>query len=107
MVDDRFGVDITPDDDGNRTVTLSGEIDLGSAPAVWDALQPALEDAKRVVVDLSDVRFIDSTGLSVLVRAHRRLSHNGGILVVRSPSEMAGRVLRVTGLDTVFGLADS
>ncbi len=107
MVEDRFGVEITPDDDGKRTVALSGEIDLASAPAVWDALEPALEDATRVVVDLSDVRFIDSTGLSVLVRAHRRLSHNGGTLVVRSPSEMAGRVLRVTGLDTVFGWADS
>jgi anti-anti-sigma factor len=107
MVDDRFGVEITSDDDGKRTIVLSGEIDLASAPAVWDALEPALEDAACVVVDLSSVRFIDSTGLSVLVRAHRRLANNGGTLVVRSPSEMASRVLRITGLDTVFGLNDT
>jgi anti-anti-sigma factor len=106
MVDDRFGVEITRDDDRKRTIALSGEIDLASAPAVWDALAPALEDADCVVVDLSNVRFIDSTGLSVLVRAHRRLTNNGGTLVVQSPSEMAGRVLRITGLDSVFGLTE-
>ena len=106
MVDDRFGVEITRDDASQRTIFLSGEIDLASAPAVWDALEPALQDATCVIVDLSSVRFIDSTGLSVLVRAHRRLAHNGGTLVVRSPSEMAGRVLRITGLDSVFGLSD-
>ena len=107
MVDDRFGVEITSDDNGKRTIALSGEIDLASAPAVWDALVPALENATSVVVDLSSVRFIDSTGLSVLVRAHRRLGNNGGTFIVRSPSEMAGRVLRITGLDSVFGLTES
>ena len=107
MVDDRFGVEVTLDDAKQPTVTLSGEIDLASAPAVWEALEAAVEDATCLVVDLSEVRFIDSTGLSVLVRAHRRLANHGGALVVRSPSEMAGRVLRVTGLDTVFGLVDS
>jgi anti-sigma B factor antagonist len=107
VVEDRFGVEVTLDDPQQRTVALSGEIDLASAPAVWEAIEPVLEDASCVVVDLSDVRFIDSTGLSVLVRAHRRLGSHGGILIVRSPSETAGRVLRVTGLDTVFGLRDS
>ena len=106
MVDDRFGVELTGEENGTRTVVLSGEIDLVSASALWEALEPVLEGAKRVVVDLSSVRFIDSTGLSVLVRAHRRLSHNGGVLVVRSPSEMAWRVLRITGLDSIFGLTD-
>lgn len=97
-----FELEIGPDAGGDAVVILSGDVDLAAATDVWDALEPALEGARRVVVDLSGVRFIDSTGLSVLVRAHRRLAHDGGGLVVRRPSEMAARVLDVTGLDELF-----
>jgi anti-sigma B factor antagonist len=105
-MDDRFEVEVLPDGGTERTVLLSGEIDLASAPPVWEALESAIDDATRVVVDLSGVRFIDSTGLSLLVRAHRHLRQAGGTFIVRSPSEMAARVLNITGLDTVFGLGD-
>jgi len=105
-MDDRFDVEVVADGGTERTVLLSGEIDLASASAVWDVLQSVIDDATRVVVDLSSVRFIDSTGLSLLVRAHRRLRNAGGTFAVRSPSEMAARVLEITGLDAVFGLLD-
>ena len=101
-MDDRFDVEVVADGGTERTVLLSGEIDLASASAVWDVLQSVIDDATRVVVDLSSVRFIDSTGLSLLVRAHRRLRNAGGTFAVRSPSEMAARVLEITGLDAVF-----
>jgi anti-sigma B factor antagonist len=105
-MDDRFEVEVLPNGGTERTVLLSGEIDLASAPAVWEALESAIDDATRVVVDLSEIRFIDSTGLSLLVRAHRHLRQAGGTFTVRSPSEMAARVLKITGLDAVFGLGD-
>jgi anti-sigma B factor antagonist len=103
MDGDGFGVEVVAGGGTERTVLLSGEIDLASAPAVWDAIEAVIKGATRLVVDLSAVRFIDSTGLSLLVRAHRRLREAGGDFAVRSPSEMAARVLAVTGLDSVFG----
>lgn len=102
-MDGRFGIEIDTTGAGDPLIVLSGEVDLAGAADIWTALEPVLDGAGRVVVDLSAVKFMDSTGLSVLVRAHRRLMHNGGQLVVRHPSEMAARLLDVTGLDGLFG----
>ena len=50
-------------------VSVRGEIDLSGAPTLWDLLAETITDTKRVVVDLSETEFIDSTALSVLVRS--------------------------------------
>src|SRR5262245_6694994 len=61
-------------DHGMRTVSVTGELDQGTAPELRGALADALGDgAAPVLVDLSDCDFIDSTGLSLLVEAKRRL----------------------------------
>ena len=102
----RFAAEVRSDPEpGTRTVALAGELDLAVATKLWEALEPLLDGAPRcLVLDLSDVEFMDSTALSVLVRAHRRLMHDGGELVIRRPSDAAARILEVTGLGQLFGL---
>jgi anti-sigma B factor antagonist len=57
------------------------------------------------VIDLSAVDFIDSTGLGVLVGALRYYKEDDGTIALRSPSRIADRVLKVSGLNTAFGEA--
>jgi anti-anti-sigma factor len=80
-------------------VTLTGEINIDVAPTIdreLDALIAA--DARFVVLDLSDVSFLDSSGIRSIVRAARTLSERDGRLTCRGLSGAAGRVLEVSGL---------
>jgi anti-anti-sigma factor len=82
---------------GNETVVrLGGELDLAASHTVQRAL--AHLDG-RVVVDLSDLRFLDSTGIRAFVIAHQRLVEQGGAFVVRSPQAQVRRVLEIAGMD--------
>lgn len=86
-------------------LTLSGEVDIYSSPALRNALAAAsAEGCSMIVVDLNGVSFIDSSGLGVLVGALRRAREAGGDLKVVSAQEFVGRIMRITGLDHVFAL---
>jgi anti-sigma B factor antagonist len=93
--------------DGPVVVSVRGEIDIASAPVLWERLAEAIPTAQeRLVVDLTDTTFMDSMGLSVLVRAFKRLRHGGADLVLRSPNGSVRRVLNITRLDTVITIED-
>ena len=91
-------------DDGDVLIFLRGEFEIGSAPQVREALARAEEfDPRRIVIDLTGVTWIDSTGLAVLVAARKRLSRNGHDLVILLGLETPfGRKLAQTGLDRVL-----
>ena len=102
---DAAALDIHIDHDGDRAVvTVRGEIDLYTAPQLEDVLRGAssASDAPLVIVDLSGVRFMDSTGLGALVRARQRILDLGGRLTVASPSPQVRRLLDITGLAEVL-----
>ena len=83
-------------------VHVAGEIDMETAPALKEGLlELADEGVERVVVDMAQTEFIDSTGLHALVVAVRQLRELGGDLVVKSPSPNAARVLELSGLTAV------
>ena len=90
---------------GASIVRLSGELDLANAGVVERELQLALADGNgRVVLDLGDLTFIDSTGIALIVRAWQRVdaaAGNGGEggLVLCCQNEQVRRVLEVTGLE--------
>jgi anti-sigma B factor antagonist len=84
-----------------------GDIDLASADAMKAALAAALEEASTVVVDLGEVGFIDSTGLSALVWGHGQAQESGGSLRLRRPTPMLRRLLEITALDAVLVTEDS
>lgn len=85
--------------DGDLVIDLRGEVDDVSAPHLWSCLEIELgQGPPRVVLDLSQVSFLSSAGVTVIIRLLRQLADTGGDLVIRSPSPTAQRVLDVTGL---------
>ena len=99
-------IDVSVDDEtGGTVLTVTGEIDLRTAPDLRTHIDRVLDGGTtRLVVDLGAVDFLDSTGLSVLVGAHKRLARSGGRLVVANSPDIVARVLSITGLDRVFEL---
>jgi len=94
---------------GDHTiVTLAGEIDLYTAPRLQSELVAAMRsaDPALVVVDMSGVEFCDSTGMNVLLAAHRQACERGGDLVLAGPRAPVRKILEVTGLASVFTVHD-
>jgi anti-anti-sigma factor len=87
--------------EGDEAVlTLTGELDPHTAPMLADELDGLeAEGSRTIVLVLSGLGFIDSSGLRVLIAADRDLTERGGSLVLRSPSETVRRLLEITGLD--------
>jgi anti-sigma B factor antagonist len=105
MMDVSFAVE---ERQGIPVLGVSGEIDVYTAPRLRERLlELAQQGTTRVVVDLSEVSFVDSTGLGVLVSGLKRFREGGGdlLLVVVQPQIM--KVLEITGLTTVFSVHTS
>lgn len=80
-------------------LAVSGELDLAAASSLEEELSHALESGSQVIViDLKDLDFIDSTGLSVLVGAHQRAQEAGLQLGLVNPGAQVERLLSLTGL---------
>ena len=80
-------------------VKVTGEIDIGSAPRLISCLNEAVGECERpVVVDLSGVEFMDSTGLALLLNAHRRLSRREKGFAVVCADGPVHRVFTITDM---------
>ena len=98
----------TASQEGHAVVTATGELDLYTAPRLQNALAGLLRDQPgHVVVDMSGIDFCDSTGMNVLLSAHKRLKERGGTLELAAPRPAVKRILQVTGLDSVFTVTDA
>jgi anti-sigma B factor antagonist len=81
------------------TVSLVGELDIRSAPDLEQRLAAAqASDARRVVVDMSGLQFIDSTGLRVLLSAKRRADVDGGELLIHNAQSQVRRLFEIAGI---------
>ena len=97
-----FDVDVDKQD-GVAIVAVSGELDISTSPWLRDRLvELAGSDAKRIVVDLEAVEFLDSTGLGVLVGGLKRMRSNGGDLVLVCTKPRILKVFEITALTKVF-----
>ncbi|MFI0352252.1 STAS domain-containing protein [Actinomadura sp. 9N407] len=93
---------------GHVLITLRGELDVASTPALRERLHAALQDpGPLVVIDLSQVTFCDASGLALLVGARRRTEPKGVTLVLAAPSAQMTRMLGVTGLHGAFTIRRS
>jgi anti-sigma B factor antagonist len=89
-------------------VEVGGEVDVYTAPALDETLSGLVAGGRTaLVVDLTGVDFLDSTGLGVLVKALKRVRELDGRLAVVAREERIRKVFRITGLDSVMGLTDS
>jgi anti-sigma B factor antagonist len=93
--------------EGSIVVRLAGELDLYNAPMIREALFAALEShPERLVIDLGEVAFVDSTALGVLLEARARLEPRESF-VLAAPGAETRRTLQVSGLDRQIAVADS
>lgn len=90
-------------------MSVHGEIDLYTVPRLQRALTGALAGSEpvRLIVDLSGVDFCDSTGVNVLLAAHRQAREKGGDLELGAPRPAVRKILQVTGLEAVFTVVDN
>ncbi len=89
---------------GATVVVVAGELDLATAGGLRTRLATLAQGdpPARVVLDLAGLDFVDASGISVLLAAQRALSDRGSALVLRSPSRMVRKVLRLLDLDEVL-----
>lgn len=86
-------------------MTLEGDLDLATAGQLHERLDElARAGITRIALDLSDLQFLDSTGLSVLLTEHHRVEALGGELVILSPTRRVRRVFQITGLDRYLNI---
>ena len=90
---------------GEAIVRVVGELDVASAQALSDVLHSLERPCDRVILDLSELTFIDSTGLRLAVAEHRRAMMDGFDFVLAGATERVMRVLRLTGLDVALPIA--
>jgi anti-sigma B factor antagonist len=83
-------------------VVLKGDVDLESSPAAREVLLKSVEGAGKVLVDLSSVTYIDSSGVASLVEALQAAKRNGGRFALVAASDPTRRVLELARLDKVF-----
>lgn len=102
-----FEVEIHSQDHA-AVIVVSGELDLASGPALEEQLEHAERSgATLVIVDLRALQFIDSTGLGILIKAHRQAESLGRrFAVVRGPSQVQ-RLLGLTGLEERLIVVDA
>ena len=79
--------------DGATVIHVRGEIDMATAGQLRDAIEPHLGPAQTILLDMSGVRFMDSSCIHVLLHARGALTADGGSLVLRNPSQAARRLL--------------
>jgi len=90
-------------DADRHVVAVRGEIDLFTAPELKQKLTDAIEGGKsRIVVDLTDTTFLDSTALGVLIGAVKRLRSRDGALVIVNTDQNIAKTFEITGLDQIF-----
>ena len=94
----------SPLDSSERVVVAQGEIDVATAPELRDLLRDELAlSPKKLIIDMADVSFIDSSGLSELV-AFKAGETVGTDVILRNPSQRVRFVLEVSGLMSVLAV---
>lgn len=91
------------------TITASGDLDLSSADKLSDAVRTTLagDHGAQVALDLSGVRFIDSSGINALIEIRNATQQADVGLCLLKPSSRVVEVLRLTAVDTLFTIEDA
>jgi anti-sigma B factor antagonist len=101
----KFTVETEDVDDRTRILSATGEVHVSTAPELAEQLNAALIAGRnRIVLDFTGVEFIDSTGLSVLLNALRRLGRVDGALSLVCTNPTVLRLFEITRLDATFDI---
>ena len=101
-------VQVRESDDEAYVVELSGEIDVYTSPKVKDAIGELIDEGHyNLVINLEKVRYIDSTGLGVLIGGLKRVREYGGSVNLVCTNPQIKKIFDITGLVKIFGIFDS
>ncbi|MBZ5732917.1 STAS domain-containing protein [Nocardioides sp. TRM66260-LWL] len=101
-------IDVTTDSQGIGVVVPKGRLTMVSAPQVRSTLEQLVDaGTARIVVDLAETTFLDSSGLGALISALKTARKAGGDLRIARPTEAVLTVLRLTNLDKVLRPRDT
>lgn len=97
-----------PIEPSGRLLIGSGELDIATVATLREPLDAAIDaGTRRLVIDLSDVRFLDSVALAVIVNAKRRLAGEGKLVVVVDRNSYVMLVFECSGLPGIIDMADT
>jgi anti-sigma B factor antagonist len=100
--------ELTGADDRWSVARVAGELDVATSPRLRELLVTALTEGRRhLVLDLTGVQFLDSTGLGVIVGLLKRARTLGGDLRIVCPNGSVRRVFEITALDRTMPLSDT
>jgi anti-sigma B factor antagonist len=103
-----FGLVDETVDDTTHVLSVRGEIDAGTAPRLGSRLFALVDEGKRgVVVDLSEVTFMDSTGIGVLLNAANHFQARHADLVLVCANDLILRPFELTGVTGYLTIVDS
>lgn len=88
-------------------LTVLGDVDLATAPALESAIAASWSPPARLVIDATKIAFMDSTGLGVLVKAAIRARDEGGDVAMATVGSRVHKVLTITGLDAHLAVYDT
>lgn len=97
-------IDVDSGAPDRSVISVKGDIDAYGGHVLRDAITDSIELDHDVVIDLSQVEFVDSAGVGVLVGAHRAAQKAGRHFAIRRPSHRVSVLLEVTGLNRLFAI---
>lgn len=101
-VPERLLITRTTTGGGVSLVSLAGEVDLDGSGQLHEVLLASVESAPGTVVDFGEVGFLDSSGINVLISAHRAAESRGVWFRLAAPRDAVERVLRLVGVDALI-----
>jgi anti-anti-sigma factor len=91
-------------EDNLSTIFLDGEIDMDKTEEVKEVILPILDSGKDVVLNLSNVQYMDSSGISVLIESHQKALEKGTKLVIKDVSKSVLKVIMMAKLEQILNL---
>ena len=96
---------INKETDGNKTTLIPvGRLDTTSSPELEAQLKDVLDGTDSLVFDMSQLEYISSAGLRVLLAAQKSMNEKGGTMTVKNVNEIVAEVLSVTGFVDIFNI---
>ena len=84
---------------GTAVIAVRGEVDAATRPELWRCIEAAAAGSDQLVLDLTDVTFMDSSGIGVIARAHQPQGDPPLTIVLRNPRRSVMRLLEITAFD--------
>ena len=93
--------------DGDQLIAVvDGEVDADNCQGLGAQIEPALEEGiDTLIIDASGLTFIDSSGITELLRIRDLMQERGGVCRIRKPTEQVRRILEITGLGDAFAVS--